>query len=80
MLPSLLQDYYDIIIKPMDLSTIKKQLENQEYFSAKECIEDFNRIFENCYTYNKPGEVCDYDFFFQLIFHFGCSVFNTIFA
>lgn len=41
----------------MDLGTIKKQLENQEYLSAKECIEDFNRIFENCYTYNKPGEV-----------------------
>ena len=44
----------------MDLGTIKKQLENQEYYSAKECIEDFNRIFENCYTYNKPGEVCIY--------------------
>jgi len=51
-----LPDYYDIIKKPMDLGTIKKQLENQEYYSAKECIEDFNRIFENCYTYNKPGE------------------------
>eukprot|EP00112_Aurelia_sp_Birch-Aquarium-sp1_P016040 Seg36.4 transcript_id=Seg36.4/GoldUCD/mRNA.D3Y31 product="Bromodomain testis-specific protein" protein_id=Seg36.4/GoldUCD/D3Y31 len=51
-----LPDYYDIIKVPMDLGSIKRKLENQEYFSAKECIEDFNRIFENCYTYNKPGE------------------------
>ena len=46
----------------MDLGTIKKQLENQEYQSAKECIEDFNIIFENCYTYNKPGEVGTFQF------------------
>ena len=49
----------------MDLGTIKKRLENQEYSNAKECIEDFNRIFQNCYTYNKPGEVS----FFQGISH-----------
>ena len=41
----------------MDLSTIKKKLENQVYYSSKECIEDFTIMFNNCYTYNKPGEV-----------------------
>jgi hypothetical protein len=40
----------------MDLTTIKKRLENHYYWSAKECIQDFNSMFTNCYVYNKPGE------------------------
>lgn len=40
----------------MDLGTIKKRLENNYYWSAKECIQDFNTMFTNCYVYNKPGE------------------------
>lgn len=49
-------DYYEIIKQPMDLGTIKKKLEHNDYLSAKECITDFRLIFNNCYTYNKPGE------------------------
>lgn len=40
----------------MDLGTIKKRLESNYYFSAQECIQDFNTMFTNCYVYNKPGE------------------------
>lgn len=40
----------------MDLGTIKKRLENTYYWSGKECIQDFNTMFTNCYVYNKPGE------------------------
>lgn len=40
----------------MDLGTIKTRLETQYYNSAKECIQDFNQMFTNCYIYNKPGE------------------------
>lgn len=40
----------------MDLGTIKKRLDNNYYRSAKECIQDFNTMFTNCYVYNKPGE------------------------
>lgn len=40
----------------MDLGTVKKRLENNYYWSAKECIQDFNTMFTNCYVYNKPGE------------------------
>jgi hypothetical protein len=40
----------------MDLGTIKQRLESQYYTSAKECIQDFNQMFTNCYIYNKPGE------------------------
>lgn len=40
----------------MDLGTVKKRLENNYYWSAKEAIEDFTTMFENCYVYNKEGE------------------------
>ena len=49
-------DYHKIIKNPMDFGTIKKRLENNYYFSAKECIKDFNTVFTNCYVYNKAGE------------------------
>lgn len=37
----------------MDLSTIKKRLENNYYWKAMECVEDFNTMFTNCYVYNR---------------------------
>lgn len=40
----------------MDLGSIKKRLETNYYYSATECIQDFNQMFTNCYIYNKPGE------------------------
>lgn len=51
-----LPDYYTIIKHPMDLGTIKKRLENNYYWKAMECIEDFNTMFTNCYMYNRPGD------------------------
>uniref|UniRef100_A0A8C8B0W5 Bromodomain testis-specific protein n=1 Tax=Otus sunia TaxID=257818 RepID=A0A8C8B0W5_9STRI len=51
-----LPDYYSIIKKPMDLSTIKKRLEHNYYTKAAECIEDFKTMFLNCYMYNKPSD------------------------
>lgn len=51
------KDYHNIIKHPMDLGTVKKRLESNYYHSAKECIQDFNTMFTNCYVYNKPGEV-----------------------
>ncbi|XP_074655384.1 bromodomain-containing protein 2-like isoform X2 [Tubulanus polymorphus] len=51
-----LPDYHKIVKHPMDLGTIKKRLETNYYYSAKECLEEFNMMFTNCYIYNKPGE------------------------
>lgn len=51
-----LPDYHKIIKQPMDIGTIKKRLENNYYWTAKEAIQDFNTMFSNCYVYNKPGE------------------------
>lgn len=53
-----LQDYYTIIETPMDLSTIKKRLENRYYEKASECVGDFNTMFSNCYLYNKVRVCC----------------------
>lgn len=35
---------------------MKKRLDQQFYRTAQECIDDINLMFQNCYTYNKPGE------------------------
>uniref|UniRef100_A0A3Q1HDW4 Bromodomain containing 4 n=1 Tax=Anabas testudineus TaxID=64144 RepID=A0A3Q1HDW4_ANATE len=51
-----LPDYYKIIKTPMDMGTIKKRLENNYYWNAQECIQDFNTMFTNCYIYNKSGD------------------------
>uniref|UniRef100_A0A671V8E9 Bromodomain containing 3 n=1 Tax=Sparus aurata TaxID=8175 RepID=A0A671V8E9_SPAAU len=51
-----LSDYHRIITSPMDLGTIKKRLENNYYWSASECMQDFNTMFTNCYIYNKPTD------------------------
>jgi len=51
-----LPDYHKIIKHPMDLGTVKKRLESNYYHSARECIQDFQTMFTNCYVYNKPGE------------------------
>jgi len=51
-----LPDYHKIIKHPMDFGCIKKRLESNFYFSAKECVKDFNTVFTNCYVYNKAGE------------------------
>ena len=39
------------------MDTIKKKLDSQQYSCAKEFIDDFNLMFNNCYTYNGEKEV-----------------------
>ncbi|XP_056151838.1 bromodomain adjacent to zinc finger domain protein 1A isoform X2 [Lampris incognitus] len=45
-------DYYDIIKKPMALSTIREKVNNCEYKKAAEFIEDVDLMFSNCLQYN----------------------------
>ncbi|TRY85593.1 hypothetical protein DNTS_010168, partial [Danionella cerebrum] len=49
-------DYHKVIKNPMDMGTIKKRLENNYYWTAGECMQDFNTMFTNCYIYNKPTD------------------------
>jgi len=41
------------------MATIKKKLDSQQYSCAKECIDDFHLMFNNCFTYNGEKEVSD---------------------
>lgn len=45
-------DYFQIIKKPMDFSTIKKKLSNNLYTNFKQFTEDIKLTFDNCYLYN----------------------------
>jgi bromodomain-containing factor 1 len=48
-------DYYNIIKKPMDLSTVTTRLEGGQYDTAKEFEADIRQIFKNCYKFNPIG-------------------------
>uniref|UniRef100_A0A8C9TC76 Bromodomain adjacent to zinc finger domain protein 1A n=1 Tax=Scleropages formosus TaxID=113540 RepID=A0A8C9TC76_SCLFO len=45
-------DYYDIIKKPMALSIIREKVNNCEYKTASEYIDDVELMFSNCLEYN----------------------------
>nr|KAF6461484.1 bromodomain containing 2 [Molossus molossus] len=49
-----LHDYHDIIKHPMDLSTVKRKMENRDYRDAQEFAADVRLMFSNCYKYNPP--------------------------
>lgn len=51
-----LPDYFVVITRPMDFTTIKKRLENYWYYDALECVADYKQVFINCYKYNRPTE------------------------
>lgn len=46
--------YFEYIKHPMDISTIRKKLESDEYTSVAEFIADAELMFNNCRTYNNP--------------------------
>ena len=48
-------DYPKIITHPMDLGTVKKNLENGDYKLFQDFMGDINLIWKNCRTYNQPG-------------------------
>lgn len=47
-------EYPNIIKKPMDLSTISKKMEQQEYKAAEMFFEDVRLMLDNCFTFNAP--------------------------
>ena len=50
-----LYDYYDIIKKPMDLSTIRNNIYNKIYKEPYQALDDIQLIWDNCKTYNIEG-------------------------
>ena len=47
--------YFDVITDPMDLSTVKKKLDQSEYETCEEFEADVRLIFDNCFQFNPPG-------------------------
>ncbi|KAF5382911.1 hypothetical protein D9757_006322 [Collybiopsis confluens] len=47
--------YPKIIKKPMDLSTMRRKIENHEYPSASSFYDDFKLMIRNCFTFNPAG-------------------------
>ncbi|CAJ0607955.1 unnamed protein product [Cylicocyclus nassatus] len=48
-----LPDYHKVVRRPMDLKTIEMRLRNTYYYSAKDCMEDIECVFRNCYKFNQ---------------------------
>lgn len=51
-----LTDYTKIIKIPMDMSSIRKKLEADQYAEYKDVYSDLKLMFENCYLYNPPND------------------------
>uniref|UniRef100_A0A5B7C8V1 histone acetyltransferase n=1 Tax=Davidia involucrata TaxID=16924 RepID=A0A5B7C8V1_DAVIN len=51
-------DYYDIIKDPMDLKTMSKRVESEQYYVTFEMfVADAKRMFANARTYNSPETI-----------------------
>lgn len=50
-----LPDYLTVVTKPMDISTIRKKIEDNEYSSTDEIHKDIQLIWDNCKKYNIEG-------------------------
>eukprot|EP00249_Psilotum_nudum_P017446 c26328_g1_i2 orf=716-2554(-) len=51
-------DYYDIIKDPIDLKTISKRLDSEQYyFTLDMFVADMRRMFANARTYNSPETI-----------------------
>ncbi|THX31220.1 hypothetical protein D6D11_09929, partial [Aureobasidium pullulans] len=48
-------DYYSVISHPMDLSMIRKKLKKGDYTRIEQLRIDFQRMFDNCFRYNRSG-------------------------
>lgn len=48
-----LQDYFDIVKNPMDLSTIKRKLDTGQYQEPWQYVEDIWLMFNNAWLYNR---------------------------
>ncbi|KAF8556086.1 Bromodomain-containing protein [Imleria badia] len=50
-------DYYEVIKRPMDISTIEHKLNTNQYPNLKVFMDDAQLIFDNCRVYNPEGSV-----------------------
>ena len=55
--PKEVPDYYDIVKKPMDMTTMERKLFAGAYGSPKELVMDLQLIYNNCHKYNKEDSI-----------------------
>lgn len=68
-------DYFDIVKKPMDLSTIKKKLDIGKYTDPWEYVDDVWLMFDNAWLYNKKtSRVYKYCTKVSAIYQIVCTV------
>jgi hypothetical protein len=68
---SVFPEYYEIIKKPMDLSTIKERI--TEYVTVEEALGDIRQIWENCRLFNAEVKnicLCIYIFMYIYMYLF----------
>uniref|UniRef100_A0AAY5EX23 Tyrosine-protein kinase BAZ1B n=1 Tax=Electrophorus electricus TaxID=8005 RepID=A0AAY5EX23_ELEEL len=49
------EDYQDIIVSPMDFSTMQSKFQSSQYRGTHDFIEDMKLVFSNAEEYNQPG-------------------------
>lgn len=59
-------DYYNIVVRPMDLQTMRENIRQKKYNSREEFLSDVNQIVENSTLYNGIS-----------VFHFGSFHVNS---
>ena len=55
--PKKVPDYLDKIQRPMDLQTIRENIQQKKYHSREEFLADINQIVENSSIYNGPNDI-----------------------
>ena len=55
--PKKVPDYLDKIQRPMDLQTIRENIQQKKYHSREEFLSDMNQIVENSSIYNGPNDI-----------------------
>ncbi|KAJ3869781.1 hypothetical protein EV359DRAFT_69683 [Lentinula novae-zelandiae] len=50
-------DYHDIVLKPMDFSTMEHKLDNNQYQTVEDFVSDARLVFDNCRLYNLEDSV-----------------------
>ena len=50
-------DYYEVIKKPMDMSSISSKMMQKKYESIEDMVADFVQMFDNACKYNEPDSL-----------------------
>ena len=50
-------DYLSLIKRPMDLGTISKNIQNEQYKFVEQVLNDIQLVWDNCKSYNHSDSV-----------------------